>query len=394
MINHVEDAIRRSQLKVTRRFFVLATAFSVASSLAVVVFMALNAKDVAVALTKSYRNQLLVGQYREPLQGLGANVPATFSSVTYYDREGRLVFSIPGGGGEGDGWGNYQFDQEIYSSETDPSAAGKLTYGVSIFQTLMWCLLFYVVAVMVGYPVLRRLLRQSREQTLAAIEAQRRDEISALARQIAHDIRSPLSAIAAAAHAVRGTNTKAASMMIAASDRIQKMATHLLDSTRGGVGLATATNSVPSGTVTGAEVLVVITQVTEEFRIANGVNIRVTAPSKIDGSFRADANELGRVLSNLLTNAAEATRLVSREPEIKVNVETSVDLALIVKDNGPGIQPEQIDQILSGLSLGKVSGNGLGLSHAKRCVEAWGGSIAIESTPDAGAEIILRIPKL
>ena len=70
-----------------------------------------------------------------------------------------------------------------------------------------------------------------------------------------------------------------------------------------------------------------------------------------------------------------------------------------VSDTGVGIPPEEHDRVLEKFERGSRPrirqsgvGAGLGLSLVKSFIELHGGSVRIESAPDAGTTIICRIP--
>jgi signal transduction histidine kinase len=71
---------------------------------------------------------------------------------------------------------------------------------------------------------------------------------------------------------------------------------------------------------------------------------------------------------------------------------------IAVRDDGPGIQIEQLDHIFERFTRGeagltqRVGGTGLGLAISKSLVELHGGSIWVESTPGAGATFRMRLP--
>ena len=64
-----------------------------------------------------------------------------------------------------------------------------------------------------------------------------------------------------------------------------------------------------------------------------------------------------------------------------------------VRDNGVGIPAE----VLSKVGKFKITsknkfGNGIGLAHAYRRLESWGGSIQIQSTEKLGTQVLLFLP--
>jgi signal transduction histidine kinase len=55
--------------------------------------------------------------------------------------------------------------------------------------------------------------------------------------------------------------------------------------------------------------------------------------------------------------------------------------------------PEVLEQVgRRGVTFGKSGGSGIGLYHAKRNVEAWGGSFRVTSENGRGVTIIVKCP--
>lgn len=111
---------------------------------------------------------------------------------------------------------------------------------------------------------------------------------------------------------------------------------------------------------------------------------------------QGDLAMLTNALHNLLGNAAKyarsggwiGVRASSRGGTVEIRV----------ADRGDGIPPEETRQIFEpfyrgGMALREqIHGTGLGLSLARKIVEAHGGSLAVESKPGVGAEFVLRLP--
>ncbi len=66
-------------------------------------------------------------------------------------------------------------------------------------------------------------------------------------------------------------------------------------------------------------------------------------------------------------------------------------LRVAVRDNGPGLGPEQKQRIFEPFYTTKTKGTGLGMAIAKRIVEGHGGEMAVGS--DKGAEILFILPR-
>jgi two-component system NtrC family sensor kinase len=106
-----------------------------------------------------------------------------------------------------------------------------------------------------------------------------------------------------------------------------------------------------------------------------------------------DPRALNQVFLNLLRNAAEA--LEGRGGTIWVCARGEGDeVRLEVRDDGPGIPPEEMAHIFEPFHTTKPAGagTGLGLSISQRIVADHGGSLEAHSTPGAGASFVIRLP--
>jgi len=66
-------------------------------------------------------------------------------------------------------------------------------------------------------------------------------------------------------------------------------------------------------------------------------------------------------------------------------------LQLSLRDNGPGLNPDQRERIFDPFYTTKTRGTGLGMTLSKRIVEAHGGRI--QAGPGPGAEILIMLPR-
>jgi signal transduction histidine kinase len=115
----------------------------------------------------------------------------------------------------------------------------------------------------------------------------------------------------------------------------------------------------------------------------------------LDLECEVDHFRLEQVFRNILENALAACR----DPvQITIGCAETVlggrsALRVAVRDNGPGLTPEQQQRIFEPFYTTKTKGTGLGMAIAKRIVEAHGGQIAVGPGTGLGAEILLIIPR-
>jgi signal transduction histidine kinase len=121
-----------------------------------------------------------------------------------------------------------------------------------------------------------------------------------------------------------------------------------------------------------------------------------------------DPFRLEQVFRNIFENSLAAcpdpVRVVVRCEAAELDGHPAVRVS--VRDNGPGLGPEQRRRIFDPFFTTKTKGTGLGMAIAKRIVEAHGGRIAVGPAPEnrpppgdrpaadrGGAEIVLTLPR-
>lgn len=119
--------------------------------------------------------------------------------------------------------------------------------------------------------------------------------------------------------------------------------------------------------------------------------------SKIDDKvpkiLRGDSGKIKQVLLNLLNNAIK----FADSGKIIISVETTApehngrcEIKISVMDQGIGLLPDQMDRLFAPFTQSdestsrKYGGTGLGLSISKRLVEAMGGKMGVQSSPNEG----------
>jgi len=111
----------------------------------------------------------------------------------------------------------------------------------------------------------------------------------------------------------------------------------------------------------------------------------------------ADREELRRVYINLLKNALQALP-DGREGRVRVTAQVDEDdgdgpsVYSEVADNGTGIPPEVQDKVFQPNFSTKTSGTGLGLAIAQKSIDELGGDIGYETTEGEGTTFWIRLP--
>lgn len=115
------------------------------------------------------------------------------------------------------------------------------------------------------------------------------------------------------------------------------------------------------------------------------------------GPCLVDHYALRRVFRNALENSLDAAANgvaieVAWEP---IDLDGKPAVRICLRDDGPGMDPEQQRNIFEPFFTTKTHGTGLGMAISKRLVEAHGGRIAVgpRTAPGQGTEILIELPR-
>ncbi len=117
----------------------------------------------------------------------------------------------------------------------------------------------------------------------------------------------------------------------------------------------------------------------------------------------ADPHQLRQLFTNLLANAFEAlggeghvdiiAELLPGDDETSAGLDPlPPQVAVEVRDNGPGMGPDDLERIFSPFFTTKPQGTGLGLAIVRKVVDAHDGRITAVSAPGRGAAFKVTLP--
>jgi signal transduction histidine kinase len=232
----------------------------------------------------------------------------------------------------------------------------------------------------------------------AAAEASSRK--TRLLASISHDIRTPVNTISLLAAALRraGDNSAAAVRLPDIALRLQanarsvaELVSDLIDLARiesGRLDLRETTFSLGDLLAGQCRDLLPLAQ-------AKGLRLEAEGPEP-PLWLHADQGKLGRILSNLISNAIKFTETGG----VTVSADRSPDGAVLiqVRDTGIGVAADQRDHIfeefaqLDNTNGDRDKGWGLGLAICRRLATAMGGAIGVESAPGQGSVFTVCLP--
>ena len=117
--------------------------------------------------------------------------------------------------------------------------------------------------------------------------------------------------------------------------------------------------------------------------------VHIQIPDKL--CLVVDADMLRQVILNILLNAFQA--IPQKGGKIEISACQSENMVQIeIKDNGPGINRDQLKKIFNPFFTTKPEGTGLGLSIVHRIVTELGGQVSVDSSPGKGTVFKIILP--
>lgn len=213
-----------------------------------------------------------------------------------------------------------------------------------------------------------------------------------MARQIAHDIKNPLTTMKLSMQQLERVSNEPNPIQFASY--LKKAIARLIEQIDSLAQIASEFSMFANIEIRQKDRMTINTLVESVFYLFSEqreVDLQLRLPANrifID----ADKNHLIRVLNNLIINSIQAIP-AGREGVVTVSVYERNQQAIIqISDNGGGI-PEQIQgRVFEPNFTTKSSGSGLGLAICKKIVEAHDGTIYFETRENVGTDFYVELP--
>lgn len=353
-----------------------------------VIFNAIHLQTVAEENTRFLSRMVKIGDLREASLILQQARLSSFEVIKYKSKIPDRSFVIPA-------------KAEIFKEEAflHRITRAEITVPVDLSSTLQsddeilfvydrlrlipYAVLIWLILNLISIPQTRLLKQRLLEQFNHDIETEKKIVKSEIAQQVRHNLRTPLAALQRIPSKLPSVALKERELLELTIGQIRDLISKLDDR--------------PHETL--AESLT--TDIYETLEQAKR-ELAAVIPKSIEFSFETEdivasalvkhvPYELRAVLGNLVNNSIEALDS-ARKILIRVQ-DLGAEMSISVSDNGKGIKPENLSKVFERhFSVGKVNGTGIGLSHAKENIEAWGGRISIESTLDIGTTVKILLP--
>jgi signal transduction histidine kinase len=242
-------------------------------------------------------------------------------------------------------------------------------------------------------PVELEPIRDALAQAAADVEAGRHAQRvlawGEMARQVAHEIKNPLTPIRLGIqHLLRLHEERPADVAAALPDTGQRILSEIdrLDGIARTFSRFALPGAEAGGAVDAVDLTAVVNDVLRLYRMGEG---GVMYQSAVEPGLSALArrDELVEVLVNLCENARDAGAHV-----VVITALAAAGGATIqVRDDGRGIAPDVLPRVFEPRFSTTTSGSGLGLAIARRLVESWGGRIEVADTGPGGTTVRLDL---
>lgn len=213
-----------------------------------------------------------------------------------------------------------------------------------------------------------------------------------MAKQVAHEIKNPLTPMKLSVQHLQRTWKDAGPDMDEKMERLTKTIIEQIDTLS---TIATEFSNfakMPKANLERIKVTEVLANSIALFREAENVNIEFSPEMKEDDHVLADKEQLLRVFNNLLKNAIQAIP-ENREGKIQATIQKDGNQILIsISDNGNGIDDEVVDRIFAPNFTTKTGGMGLGLAMVKSILESVNGRIWFQTKKGQGSTFYISIP--
>lgn len=130
-------------------------------------------------------------------------------------------------------------------------------------------------------------------------------------------------------------------------------------------------------------------------RMHSGCSLRYQLQVPDDLKLRGSSNLMIRAMALVFENAA---KYAGKDCEVRVSAVMNGDMCrILVDDNGPGLEGPDLTRVFEPFERlthqhGEISGAGLGLTLARAYVDAMGGRIGMEKSPEGGARVWIELP--
>jgi signal transduction histidine kinase len=236
----------------------------------------------------------------------------------------------------------------------------------------------------------QRKQEQEEERQERTIRMERLNLAGLVAKEAAHSLKNPLAIISNACYLLDKY----------ADDSSHTAAEHLniikrqVERADGIITELTKYSELATGTIGNADVNVEIKRCIHDLEYEIRERNIAFAEELSDSlpKLMIDEGQLHQVLSNIILNACQAIEGNKGIIQIRTATDADGNIRIEIHDNGKGIAEKDIDNIFKAYFTTKEGGSGIGLSLVHTIMQAYNGTISVESAVGQGTTFTLLFP--
>ena len=214
---------------------------------------------------------------------------------------------------------------------------------------------------------------------------------------MSHELRTPLTAVLGmtemlSASSLDGTQREMLDTIRGASEGLLVILNDILDLAKIEAGKL----RIEAHPFTPATLMGRINSLFLSLAVAKGLDLRFEVSPACHATRLGDENRLRQILSNLISNAIKFTS--TGAIDVHMSIDDNDGLCVTVTDTGIGMTEEQVARVFNEFEQAESSttrrfgGTGLGLSITRHLTELMGGTLVLQSQPNAGTIVTLKLP--
>jgi signal transduction histidine kinase/fumarate reductase subunit D len=231
------------------------------------------------------------------------------------------------------------------------------------------------------------------DNSVAALaKAERESAWREMARQVAHEIKNPLTPMKLSIQYLQKSLEHESNHIKELSQQVSATLIEQIDQLSKIAGDFSQFANINNANPRELNIVDTITSVIKMHNVNESIQIELKRDREVYMVY-ADKIQMSRLFTNLIKNAIEATSNESETIYVKVFIQHAGNKVLImIADNGVGIEESLKDKIFTPNFTTKSSGTGLGLAICKGIVENANGKIWFETQKNKGTIFFVELP--
>lgn len=235
------------------------------------------------------------------------------------------------------------------------------------------------------------MVRKLNESARALARSEREGAWKEMARQVAHEIKNPLTPMKLSLQFLQRSAENPTIDMKGLSKRVSNMLIEQIDQLAKIASDFSQFANIYNTQLETFNIKEILSPLVLLYNTEDDFEVRYL-PTAQDNIIRADRVQMRRVFTNLIKNALEASKENHSQMVILQEETVEKNVLITVRDTGVGISAEQSAKIFVPNFTTKSSGTGLGLAICKGIVEKAGGQIWFESEVNRGTTFYVSLP--